>query len=296
MAKRPTLAQMETLVEFLEQNVGIAKGLLRTNQAKMEIKRQWASVAITLNSLGGANKDGQGWAKYWAEKKCALKKLCAQHSKSMRRAGGGSSDDLPMLSELDKRLVAVMGGQEFAVRDSQLAVDPFHHTEHQMTQSVPAASQAENVNLDLENQAAVIGSCTSPIPGTSQDTPQSPPRKKSKLKSIPHVRHRSATRNNKDMERLVQIGEQRVRAENITAQALADVSAALERNVQIQEQRVKTETITAQAFADVSAALDRNAVAVANIGRALEGLSAVINNAIIEFAKKNAMTTNSISR
>ncbi|CAG5000789.1 unnamed protein product [Parnassius apollo] len=222
MTNRPTLAQIETLVEFLEQNVGIAKGLLRTNQAKMEIKRQWASVAITLNSLGGANKDGQGWAKYWAEKKCALKKLCAQHSNSMRRTGGGSADDLPMLS-------------------------------------VPAASPAENVNLGLENQAAVIGSCTSPIPGTSQDTLQSPPRKKSKLKSMPHVRQcRSVTRNNKDMERLVQIEEQRVRAENITAQA----------------------------FADVSAALDRNAVAVENIGRALEGLSAVINNAIIEFAKK----------
>ncbi|CAG4964953.1 unnamed protein product [Parnassius apollo] len=97
MANRPTLAQIETLVEFLEQNVGIAKGLLRTNQAKMEIKRQWASVAITLNSLRGANKDGQGWAK---------------HSNSMRRPGGGSADDLPMLSDLDKRLVAVMGGQE----------------------------------------------------------------------------------------------------------------------------------------------------------------------------------------
>ncbi|CAG5026364.1 unnamed protein product [Parnassius apollo] len=210
MTNRPTLAQIETLVEFLEQNVGIAKGLLRTNQAKMEIKRQWASVAITLNSLGGANKDGQGWAKYWAEKKCALKKLCAQHSNSMRRTGGGSADDLSMLSDLDKRLVAVMGGQEFAVGDSQLAVDPFHHTEHQMTQSVPAASPAENVNLGLENQAAVIGSCTSPIPGTSQDTLQSPPRKKSKLKSMPHVRQcRSVTRNNKDMERLVQIEEQR---------------------------------------------------------------------------------------
>ncbi|CAG5019532.1 unnamed protein product [Parnassius apollo] len=107
MTNHPTPAQIETLVEFLEQNVGIAKGLLRTNQAKMEIKRQWASVAITLNSLGGANKNGQGWAK-----------------------------------------------------------------EHQMTQSVPVASPAENVNLGLENQAAVIGSCTSPIPGTSQDTLQ----------------------------------------------------------------------------------------------------------------------------
>ncbi|CAK1597588.1 unnamed protein product [Parnassius mnemosyne] len=278
MANRPTLAQIEALVEFLEQNVGIAKGLLRTNQAKMEVKRQWASVATTLNSLGGANKDGQGWAKYWAEKKCALKKLCAQHSKSMRRTGGGSPDDLPMLSALDKRLVAVMGGQEFAFGDCQLAVDPFHHLEHQMIQANPLTSPAEKINLQSENEEVVIGICTSPIPGTSQDTPQSPPHKKSKLKSMPRVKQcRSVTRNNQDMERLVQIEEQRVRAENIIAQAFADVSAALIRNIEIQEQRVRAETITAQAFSNVSTALDRNAVAVENIARALEGLSAVFN-------------------
>ncbi|CAK1598065.1 unnamed protein product [Parnassius mnemosyne] len=169
----------------------------------------------------------------------------------MRRTGGGFADDLPLLSELDKRLVAVMGGQEFAFGDCQLAVDPFHHSEHQMIQANPLASPAEKINLQSENEEVVIGVCMSPIPGTSQGTPQSPPHKKSKLKSMPRVRQcRSVTRNNQDMEQLVQIEEQRVRAE----------------------------TITAQVFANVSTALDRNAVAVENIARALEGLSAVINN------------------
>lgn len=63
MTNRPSHAQLEGLVDFLEQNPGIAKGLLRTSQGKMETKRKWANLAISLNSLGGANKNGEGWAK-----------------------------------------------------------------------------------------------------------------------------------------------------------------------------------------------------------------------------------------
>lgn len=43
----------------------------------------------------------------------------------MRRTGGGTADNLPTLSALDNRLVAVMGGQEFATGDSGVAVNPF---------------------------------------------------------------------------------------------------------------------------------------------------------------------------
>ncbi|CAB3223746.1 unnamed protein product [Arctia plantaginis] len=97
MTSRPSYCQLEGLVDFLEQNPSIAKGLLRT--------------------LGGAIKDGQGWAKYWAEKKWALKKQCAQTSALMRRTGGGAAYSLPALSALDKRLVVVMGGLDFAAGD-----------------------------------------------------------------------------------------------------------------------------------------------------------------------------------
>ncbi|PZC80773.1 hypothetical protein B5X24_HaOG213997 [Helicoverpa armigera] len=61
MSNRPSYRQ--GLVEFLEQNPAIAKGLLRTSQGKLETKRKWATLATSLNSLGGANKNGQGWAK-----------------------------------------------------------------------------------------------------------------------------------------------------------------------------------------------------------------------------------------
>lgn len=63
MPNRPSYAQLEGLVDFLEQNPGVAKGILRTTQGKLETKRKWEILATTLNSLGGTNKNGQGWAK-----------------------------------------------------------------------------------------------------------------------------------------------------------------------------------------------------------------------------------------
>lgn len=51
----------------------------------------------------------------------------------MRRTGGGSGERC-LLSELDKRLVAVMGGTSFASGDSELAVNPFLQTVQQIIQ------------------------------------------------------------------------------------------------------------------------------------------------------------------
>lgn len=60
---RPSLMQMEKLVQFLEENPGIAKGHLRTAQARNQTKQKWEEVALELNSMGGATKDAKSWAK-----------------------------------------------------------------------------------------------------------------------------------------------------------------------------------------------------------------------------------------
>lgn len=63
MSNRPTSAQFERFVEFLEQNPGVARGFMRTSQGRQETKRKWAQLALELNALGGVIKDGIGWAK-----------------------------------------------------------------------------------------------------------------------------------------------------------------------------------------------------------------------------------------
>ncbi|KAF9406109.1 hypothetical protein HW555_013415 [Spodoptera exigua] len=230
MTNRPSYAQLEGLVEFLEQNPGIAKGLLRTTQAKLETKRKWATLATSLNSLGGANKDGQGWAKYWAEKKCALKKQCAQLSSSMRLTGGGTASNLPTLFALDQRLVAVMGGHEFGNRDSRLAVDPFPEL------AIPTSPIIEMPVIETP-----VTEDTSPVPGTSHDdTPQPicliPPAKPTPTPvhshhtttvTIPQPRRRRSLiprAQNADMEQFARIEERRVEAEMKTAEALAKIA------------------------------------------------------------------------
>ncbi|KAJ8711172.1 hypothetical protein PYW07_008414 [Mythimna separata] len=164
MSNRPSQAQLECLAEFLEQNPGIAKGLLRTTQGKVETKRKWENLSTTLNSLGGAKRNGQGWAKYWAEKKCAIKKQCAEVSASMRRTGGAAVDNLPMLSALDKRLVAVTGGQEFSTGDARWTVNPFPQSPRP-TDSPVVIEHVELVQEDMAMDSRNI----SPIPGTSQN-------------------------------------------------------------------------------------------------------------------------------
>ncbi|KAJ0176456.1 hypothetical protein K1T71_007635 [Dendrolimus kikuchii] len=228
MTNRPSFAQLEGLVEFLQENPGIAKGLLRTIQGKADTKRKWASLAISLNALGGANKDGQGWAKYWAEKKCALKKQCAQLSASMRRTGGGIADNLPTLSSLDHRLVALMGGQEFAINDLTLTVNPFPE---------PLTTEPLNTVEECipESNAEMHNMHMSPILGTSHDATQASSLNPPQITTPAPLqgtrpesrRRRSSTPGrhlDRDMARFARIEERRVEAEANTAEAFLQMS------------------------------------------------------------------------
>ncbi|KAL4720333.1 hypothetical protein ACJJTC_018081 [Scirpophaga incertulas] len=60
---RPTSQQLESLVEFLELNPGIAKGLLHTAHAKNDTRRKWDDISLNLNALGGAQKTGKTFRK-----------------------------------------------------------------------------------------------------------------------------------------------------------------------------------------------------------------------------------------
>ncbi|XP_059048328.1 zinc finger and BTB domain-containing protein 17 isoform X3 [Achroia grisella] len=142
MAPRPSCAQIEALVQFLERNPGIARGWLRTNSAKAETKRKWAILAPTLNSLGGTIKNGVGWAKYWAEKKCGLKKQCTE-----RRSEGGTFESLNLLTDLDRRMFNIMGGQQYLAGDLEVSVDPF---------------PSSNVSVTMPDEGD-IGNCPLPV-------------------------------------------------------------------------------------------------------------------------------------
>lgn len=60
---RPSHWQMEKLVQFLENNPDIAKGHIRSAQARHHTKQKWAEITLSLNCWGGAIKDAKSWAK-----------------------------------------------------------------------------------------------------------------------------------------------------------------------------------------------------------------------------------------
>ncbi|CAG9793049.1 unnamed protein product [Diatraea saccharalis] len=234
MPSRPSHLQVEGLVEFLEQNPNIAKGLLKTAQGKTETKRKWAQIAVTLNALGGVNKDGAGWAKYWAEKKCLLKKICSKLSASLRQKGGGTTD-LTQLSDMDKRFVTVMGGQSFACGDSQLAINPF--PQMHLTSKTAVMETPRDFANEVQVEVVVL---PSPSPTTSQVVPPSlspelPTRPKLSYslwkKSIARPRPRRRIIRNADLkiDRMARIEERRVEAERVTAEALAASSSRIDR-------------------------------------------------------------------
>lgn len=62
-SSHPSSAQVETLVEFMERNPGMAKGFLRTQNARERSRRQWDELAVRLNSIGGTIKTYKKWTK-----------------------------------------------------------------------------------------------------------------------------------------------------------------------------------------------------------------------------------------
>ncbi|KAL4721258.1 hypothetical protein ACJJTC_000225 [Scirpophaga incertulas] len=62
-SSHPSSAQVETLVEFMERNPSLAKGFLRSQNARERGRRQWEEIAVRLNSLGGTIKTYKQWTK-----------------------------------------------------------------------------------------------------------------------------------------------------------------------------------------------------------------------------------------
>ncbi|KAL0810555.1 hypothetical protein ABMA28_010675 [Loxostege sticticalis] len=108
----------------MERNPGLAKGFLRTQNARERSRRQWEELAVRLNSLGGTIKNYKQWTKYWSDKKSAIKKKVAARSAARRRTGGGV-EDVVELSELEERIVALCGGEGFSTGDTHLGIQPF---------------------------------------------------------------------------------------------------------------------------------------------------------------------------
>ncbi|XP_013199170.2 uncharacterized protein LOC106142089 [Amyelois transitella] len=230
---RPTYPQLEALVNFLEENPGIAKGHLRSAQAKWETKRKWEEITITLNAMGGTQKDAKGWTKFWTDKKYALKKVLGQRNADANRTGGGRSANLPPLTCIEERMVAILGGRGFAEGDSQFSV-PILPSQDQPSTSQPLPASVTSTPLGQQEDSIVL-----PLPGTPAHSPplasmQSTPRRSPRIRARLSCQAARTTgergrRSQLQVERdrLVSIEEKWVEAELLQARALQENMAGL---------------------------------------------------------------------
>ncbi|KAJ8727869.1 hypothetical protein PYW08_016254 [Mythimna loreyi] len=142
-SSHPSSAQVETLVEFMERNPGMAKGFLRTQNARERSRRQWEELAVRLNSIHTPSKH--------------------INSGQRRRTGGGVEDEVE-LSELEERVVALCGGESFSTGDAHLGIQPFpvRNLEMQQENNTPSPSHevqqiedadTDNVHVPLQQQS-----------------------------------------------------------------------------------------------------------------------------------------------
>ncbi|XP_037292197.1 uncharacterized protein LOC115455000 [Manduca sexta] len=119
----PSHAQVEMLLESLEERRWLATGHARTSHARDRTRAAWQEVAVKLNSDGsGCIKNWQQWAKYWKDKKSAVRKKASQIRMARQRTGGGELEER-FLSAIEQRIIAVIGGERFFIGDRELEIE-----------------------------------------------------------------------------------------------------------------------------------------------------------------------------
>ncbi|RVE51201.1 hypothetical protein evm_004166 [Chilo suppressalis] len=74
-----TPEQIEALLSFLDEHKDLARGRLRSIEAKVQAKRLWEELCNSLNAMGGSTKTAQQWQKVWFDRKHLAKKAEEVH-------------------------------------------------------------------------------------------------------------------------------------------------------------------------------------------------------------------------
>ncbi|XP_045498068.1 uncharacterized protein LOC123696098 [Colias croceus] len=123
-SSHPSRAQVEYLVDYLGKHPSLAKGFSKVPSARDEARKTWEELTIKLNSLGGCTKTWKQWTKYWSDKKSAVKKKAALRYRARNKTGGGC-ESVVELSEVEEKILTLMGGEGFAIGDRHLEINPF---------------------------------------------------------------------------------------------------------------------------------------------------------------------------
>ncbi|XP_039751916.1 uncharacterized protein LOC120627866 [Pararge aegeria] len=125
----PTQEQIEVLVDFIEKRRWLATGHARTTHARQRTRTAWQDIAQKLNRVEcGCRKTWQQWAKYWKDKKGAIKrKVIQMRTNNKTQTGDDGTEEVITLSTTEKRMVALIGGKVYANCNKAEENDPFNN-------------------------------------------------------------------------------------------------------------------------------------------------------------------------
>ncbi|CAG9098215.1 hypothetical protein JYU34_002330 [Plutella xylostella] len=72
--KQATGAQITALLDYMQENPELSKGLVNSGLEREEVEAQWRELAQTLNNMGGSVKSVDKWKQTWRDLKSNSKK------------------------------------------------------------------------------------------------------------------------------------------------------------------------------------------------------------------------------
>ncbi|XP_067628923.1 uncharacterized protein [Eurosta solidaginis] len=129
--KQTQKQQFELLVDFMAIHPDLAKGLLKTPNAKTMANNLWKQVTRQLNAAGPPMRDITGWKKVWADYKVHLKAKMRRNKTNIAGTGGGPSvysaltpleQQASDLLSMDQAVDGIAGTREFGARQAMTEV------------------------------------------------------------------------------------------------------------------------------------------------------------------------------
>ncbi|XP_075150217.1 uncharacterized protein LOC142224333 [Haematobia irritans] len=87
--KKSSLEQLNTLVQYMEENPEFARGVPIFGSSKRSLEDEWKNLCQMLNTLGPPTRTLLEWKKTWADLKSRTKKKIAGNARSIQETGGG---------------------------------------------------------------------------------------------------------------------------------------------------------------------------------------------------------------
>ncbi|KAJ8726524.1 hypothetical protein PYW07_001222 [Mythimna separata] len=160
--RRIVREQLEILMDFLEENKNMSKGLLPGAPVSHQKTRyKWAVLAKQLNAVeSGALKTPDGWKKYWFEWRHKCRKKAANARRIQSGAEGSQNRCIP-LNDLEVRVLELSGKGSVAAADSSSSqLDSFLAED---SDSEPLENLKVRAAPAIENRRSISSAPRSPI-------------------------------------------------------------------------------------------------------------------------------------